>query len=118
MELTKQSPWPLNISDHALVAVRSSDENSETPFVVFLDALYAKHPPDLIISVGAPAAIFIQRHRSSLFPEAPMVLTYVEQRRIRPDILTSNDAVVAVAHNFPEVFENILRLLPDTQSLS
>jgi signal transduction histidine kinase/ABC-type uncharacterized transport system substrate-binding protein len=116
MELTKQSQWPLNISDHALVTARSDDENPEAPFVEFLDALYAKRPPDLIICIGAPAANFIQRHRSKLFPEIPMVLTAVEKRRVRSDSLTANDTVVAVAHDFPAVFENILRLLPDTQT--
>jgi hypothetical protein len=32
-ELLRQSPWRLEISDHSLMFVRFSDENSEIPFV-------------------------------------------------------------------------------------
>ena len=87
-ELTRQSRWLLDIQDHSLVTARSSDENPEVPFAEYLSALYAKQPPDLIICIGAPAANFVQRHRSRLFPAVPMLMTAVEQRRIRFDSLT------------------------------
>ena len=114
-ELTKQSRWPVEINDHPL-AVRSSDVNPELPFVEYLNALYAFQLPDLIVCIGAPAANFVQRHRGSLFPRVPVVFTAVEQRRVRADTLTENDTVVAVAHDFPAVFENMLRVLPDTKT--
>ena len=44
-----------------------------------------------------------------------MIFTAVEQRRIRYSTLTENDTVVAVAHSFFAIFENILRVLPDTK---
>jgi signal transduction histidine kinase len=114
-ELTKRSRWPLEINDHPL-AVRSSDINPELPFVEYLNALYAFQSPDLIVCIGAPAANFVQRHRGSLFPRVPMVLTAIEQRRVRADNLTENDTVVAVAHDFAAVFEDMLRVLPDTKT--
>jgi signal transduction histidine kinase len=117
LELTQQSRWPLDIQDHSLVTARSSDENPEGPFVEYLSALYAKRPPDLIICIGAPAANFVQRHRSRLFPSVPMLMTAVEQRRIRFESLTENDAVVAVRHNFAASFDTILRLLPATKNI-
>ena len=46
-----------------------------------------------------------------------MVFTAVEQRRIRYST-TANDTVVAFAHSFPAVFENILRVLPDTKTVA
>jgi signal transduction histidine kinase len=46
-----------------------------------------------------------------------MVLTAVEQRRIRFASLSDNDAVVAVAHDFPLSFETILRVLPGTKRI-
>ncbi len=116
-ELSRQSRWPLNISDHPLVAARSIDKNPEVPFVEYLNALGAQRQHDLIIAIGAPAADFVQRHRGELFPQTPIILTAVEQRRVRSDDLTANDAVVAVAHDYAAVFENILRLLPDTQTI-
>jgi hypothetical protein len=116
-ELARQTRWPLDILDHSLMTARSSDENPEGPFVDYLIALYAKRPPNLIICIGAPAANFVQRHRSRLFPAMPMLMTAVEQRRIRSESLTGNDAVVAVKHDFTASFETILRVLPQTRNI-
>jgi ABC-type uncharacterized transport system substrate-binding protein len=117
-ELDQQSRWPLEISDHSLLTGGSSDEDSEPPFVEYLRALHTKRPLDLIVSLGAPAVAFVQRHRQDLFAATPMVFTAVEQRRIQYSTLTENDTVVAVANSFPAVFENILRVLPDTKTVA
>ena len=116
-ELFRQSPWPLDIKDQLLATARSSDENPEPPFIDYLNALEVKHSPDLIICIGAPAVNFIQRHRDHLFPATPMILTAVENRRVRYDSLTKNDTVIPVAHNYQAVFDNILRLLPNTKQV-
>ena len=97
---------------------RSGDQDSEAAFVEYVRALYAKRPLDLIVTVGAPAVAFVQRHRQQLFVTTPMVFTAVEQRRIRYSTLTENDTVVAIAHSFRAVFENILRVLPDTKTVA
>jgi hypothetical protein len=117
-ELHRQSPWPLEITDHSLLTARSSDEDPEAPFVEYLRALHVKRPLDLIVSLGAPAAAFVQRHRQQLFATTPMVFTAIEQRRVRYSTLTANDTVVAIAHSFPAIFENILRVLPDTKTVA
>ena len=117
-ELDRQSPWPLEITEHSLMSARSSDENPEAPFVEYLRALHATRPLDLIVSLGAPAVAFVQRHRQQLFADTSMVFTAVEQRRVQYSNLTPNDTVVAVAHSFPAVFENILRVLPETKTVA
>jgi signal transduction histidine kinase len=117
-ELGRQSPWPIDIIDHSLVTARSSDEDPEKPFVEYLRALFARRLPDLIISIGAPAAAFVQRNRQQLFADTPMVFTAVEQRRVQFSRLTANDAVVAVRINYLASFENILSVLPDTKNIT
>ena len=117
-ELDRQSPWPLDVQEHSLVAARSADPNPEPPFVEYLRALYGAQQPDLIIVVGAPAANFIQRHRKDLFATAPMVFTTVEQRRVRMSELTEYDTVVAVIHDFRFLFESFLRIAPDTKTVA
>ena len=92
-ELEKQSSWPLDVQEHALVAARSSDPNPEAPFVAYLKALHSEHPPDLIVSIGSPAAAFIQSYRQQLFPTTPVLITALEQRRVQSPSLTENDAV-------------------------
>ena len=116
-ELQRQSPWALDLVDQSLVAARFPDEDPEVPFVEYLRVLYAKHPLDLIVSIGAPAAAFVQRHRPNLFAETPMVFTAVERRRVDYSALTDKDAVVAVTINYFAAFESILRVLPDTKSV-
>lgn len=116
-ELVRRSPWHLSLYEHSLYTVRLDDKAPETPFVNYLRDLYAKHPPDLIVSIGAPAAGFVQRYRHQLFPITPMVLAAVEERRIQRMDLTANDAVVAVSLNFARVVENIVQVLPETRTL-
>jgi signal transduction histidine kinase len=117
-ELERQSPWPLDLYEYSLVSARSSDENPEIPFVAYLSAVFSKHQPDLIVSIGAPAAAFVQRHRRQLFPAAPMLLTVVDQRRVQYSVLTENDAVAAVSIDYSRAIENILRVLPDTKTVA
>ena len=117
-ELDRQSPWPLDITEHPLLAARSGEESPEAAFAEYLRALYTGRPLDLIVSFGAPAVAFVQRYRKQLFATTPMVFTAVEQRRVQYSILTPNDTVVAVAHSFPAIFENILRVLPDTTTVA
>ena len=117
-ELERQSPWPLEITEHPLLAARPGKGSPEAAFAEYLRALYTERPLDLIVSFGAPAVAFVQRYRQQLFATTPMVFTAVEQRRVQYSTLTPNDTVVAVAHSFPAIFENILRVLPGTTTLA
>jgi signal transduction histidine kinase len=116
-ELDRQSPWPLDITEHSLVTARSPDEDPEVPFVEYLRAIFAKRSPDLIVSIGAPAAAFVQRRRQQLFANTPMVFTAVDQRRVQYSNLTANDAVVPLWINYLSAVENILQVLPDTKDV-
>jgi len=118
LELERQSPWSLDIQEHALVTARTSEDNPEFAFVEYLRALHSNRKPDLIISIGAPAAEFVQRHRALLFPNAPMVLTAVDQRRVQYSVLGPNDTVVAVAIDYAAAINNILQVLPDTNHIA
>jgi hypothetical protein len=117
-ELDRQSPHPLDVQEHSLVAARAGDVDSETPFLGYLRALYSGHPPDLIIGVGAPAASFIQRNREQLFPATPVLFTTIEARRVEHSSMTDNDTVVAVTHRFLFLFESFLKISPETKTIA
>jgi hypothetical protein len=108
-ELDRQSLWILDVQEHSLISARSTDSGADLPFVEYLRSLYMDSPPDLIVVIGAPAALFIQRYRAQLFPATPMLITAVEQRRVQFSNLTENDTVVAVRHDFRFLFESFLR---------
>ena len=117
-ELDRQSPWPIDVQEHSLVAARSTDAASEAPFLQYLQSLYAGHPPDLVIGVGAPAASFIQRNRERLFPATPVLFTTIEARRVQYSLMTDNDTVVAVTHRFLVLFESFLKISPQTKTIA
>jgi signal transduction histidine kinase len=117
-ELDRQSPWPVDVQEHSLVAARSPDANPEAPFLEYLRALYAGQPPDLMIGVGAPATSFIQRHRRELFPGVPALFTTLEARRVQYSAMTDNDTVVAVIHRFLVLFESFLKISPETKTIA
>src|SRR6266436_3803801 len=114
-ELDRQSRWPVDVQEHSLVSARSGDPRADALFLDYIRALYAGAPPDLIISVGAPSAGFLQRHRRDLFPTTPILFTVLEQRRVQYQGLTENDTVVAVRHDFRVLFDSFLRISPDTK---
>ncbi len=117
-ELNRQSPWPLDIQEQSLVTARDGDDPSEPKFVEYLGGLYARRPPDLIVAIGAPMARFVQRHRTDLFPTTPMLLAAIEVRRVDPSTLSEQDAMVGVRTDQVALFENILRLLPETKTIA
>ncbi|MGY8630890.1 HAMP domain-containing sensor histidine kinase [Bradyrhizobium sp. 14AA] len=117
-ELERQSPWPLDIQEHALLTARFNNPGPEAPFVEYLQSLYQGALPDIVLSIGAPAARFAQRYRARLFPDTPMILSAVENRLIDRADLTDNDVVVAIHNDFMAAFGNILQLLPDTRTIA
>jgi signal transduction histidine kinase len=116
--LEKDSPWPLDLHEHTLLTARFNRPGPEAPFVEYLNSLYHDQPPDIIVSVGAPAAAFVQKYRERLFPGTPLVLTVVEDRLISRAGLTDKDTVISVRNDFLTVFESILHVLPDTQTIA
>jgi signal transduction histidine kinase len=117
-ELEQQSPWPLELQEHNLLSARFNNPGPEAPFVEYLRSLYTGRPPDIVVSIGAPAASFVQKYRAQLFPETPTVLTAVEQRLVKQTNLTDRDTVIAVHNDFSAFFDSILQVLPDTQTIA
>jgi signal transduction histidine kinase len=116
-ELERQSPWPLDIVDQSLVSARSGDDKAEQAFIDYLSTLYSTNALDLIVSIGAPAAAFVQRHRAGFFANTPMMFTAVEERRVQFTALTPIDTAVAARIDYRKSIENILRVLPDTRNV-
>ncbi len=76
-----------------------------------------RHNPDLIVTVGGPAAVFARKHRKELFPGTPLLFTSVDQRFLSAAPLGRNEAAVSVSNNFPGLIDDILQLLPRTRQV-
>src|SRR6478609_4228736 len=52
--------------------------------VDYIRSIYANRPaPDLVMTVGGPAAVFARKHSHELFPNAPLLFASVDQRYLR-----------------------------------
>ncbi|MGA9894724.1 MAG: ATP-binding protein [Xanthobacteraceae bacterium] len=117
-EVVKKSPEPIDLYEVSLDTARVKGLRDEGPFVEYIRALLAGRKLDLIVPAGAPAAFFMQRHRSELFPAAPMLIVGADLRRIPGATLTDNDTGVLLDLDLPAYLKNILQLLPDTTDVA
>ncbi len=109
---------PLDIYEASLETARFSELEADAgPFVDYLLALFNERPPDLVVTMGAPAARFAQVHRPRLFADTPMLITALEERTVQRDALTPNDAVVPLRLDLPGAMEGMLQLLPETRQV-
>ena len=116
-ELVQQLGEPAECYDVPLESTRFAGAGAEEPLIAYLAALFAGHQPDLVVPLGGPATRFAQKHRQQLFPSTPMLIAGMDQRNVQAVALTTNDAVVAVAHDLPGMVEHILRVLPETTNV-
>ena len=117
-DLAEKSPYPLDPYEVLLEIARFRDGERDEAFAGYLRALFATHPPDLIVTMVSPAARFIQRHRRDLFPSTPVIFAALDARAIKDATLTANDTMVAVSIDLSAIIENILRTLPNTTTLA
>jgi signal transduction histidine kinase len=117
-DLIKKSPEPIDLYEVSLDTARVQGAQDEGPFVEYIRALLAGRKLDLIVPVGAPAAFFMERHRSELFPAAPMMVVGADLRRIPGATLTDNDTAVLLDLDLPAYLKNVMQLLPDTTDVA
>lgn len=117
-ELAQQLPGPIEFHTAALETARADQPQAETAFAEYLRALYAKHPPDLVVPVGAPAAQFVCRHRASLFSQTPLLIGGIDQRLLPTLSLTPSDTAVIAQLDFAACIDIMWQLFPATTNLA
>src|ERR1700730_11068085 len=116
-ELLRQLPEGIDLYETSVVSARSGDVE-EGPFADYVQALFVKRQPDLVVAISSPAISFIQRRREQLFPSVPAVFMGVDQRRISRIDLTPRDALIASDVDLNLIIENILKLLPNVTNIA
>jgi signal transduction histidine kinase len=90
----------------------------EQALVDYIRSMYVdRPPPDLIVTIAGPAAVFARKHRRELFPETPLLFGSVDERYLRGAPLGENESAVAVVNDFPRLIDDILRVLPETRQV-
>jgi signal transduction histidine kinase len=90
---------------------------SDQALVDYIRSMYVDRPPDLIVTVAGPAAVFARKHRRDLFPGTPLLFASVDQRYLRGAPLVDNETAVAADNDFPRLVDEILRVLPETKQV-
>jgi tRNA(Arg) A34 adenosine deaminase TadA len=115
-ELDRQYRQPLEIDEALIGQTISANQSEAASFVDYLRVRLANRQPDLIVSVGAPAANFLQQHKQLLPHDTPMVFAAITQNLV-PAGLTENDTVVMFSFHFVGLFDKILLALPETKNV-
>lgn len=116
-ELAKALPNSIALLETTLDAGREVTKEEEQAFLEYLRARFSSAEPDLVITIGPPAARFYLAHRANLF-SAPLIMAALDERLARGAALRPGDAAVTGKVELPRLFENIFQLLPDTTTIA
>jgi len=108
---------PVNVVQ-VLVGPTGSVGAPKQAVVDYIRSLYANRTaPDLIMTVGGPAAAFAREYRRQLFPGSPLLFASVDQRWLGSAPLGENETAVAVLSDFPQLIDDVLRVRPETRQV-
>lgn len=116
-ELGRRMPESINFVQVSLqpTGFRTIPESST---VAYLRSTFSSNERvDLVITTGAPAALFVERHRRELFRDTPILHTIVDQRFLRGVPPLVNATTIAVKNDMLGAVANVMQLLPDTRRL-
>ena len=116
-ELALRSRTPVIFMEAALDATRALGPAEEAAFGAYLKARYSDPRPDLVVSVGGSAAMYLLAHRDRDFPGVPMLLSVVDARFAQRARMRPGDAMAATNVDPDQVFGNILYLRPGTRTV-
>jgi signal transduction histidine kinase len=111
-----QDEWERPLDIYELSLTTALVGQGERDFANYLHTLFSDRRPDIILTIGAPAASFALQFRQSLFPATPVLLVTADQQLLHS--LSANDAAVPLNIDFAGSIENILRVLPDTTNIA
>jgi len=117
-DLAHRSADPITFFEANFDFRRPVGNGIERSFLDYLRTRFDDAQPDVVVTIGPMAARFYLRHRSDLFPNAPMVMGALDARFVQRNELRKTDAVVAGQVDLPARVNNILRVLPETQTIA
>src|SRR5262245_31450985 len=81
-ELARLYPQPVEFIEASLEMARFEGTEKDGPLLDFLTAVFRERAPDLLVPIGAPAALFCHRHRDTLFPKTQLLVVGADKRRL------------------------------------
>ena len=117
VELDQRAERPVNVIQ-VVVGPTGFVRASEQAVVDYIRSTFVDRPkPDLLMTIGGPAALFARTYRPLLFPDTPLLYAAVDRRYLGDAPLGDNETAVGVDNQFSRIIESILQLLPQTKQV-
>ena len=117
-ELVEKMGERVDLDEVSLDMARYSDSTLQEALVEYLQKRQSHWQPDLVVPIGAPAGAFVAQYRDRLFPEASILYTGMDRRRLPPDALEKKAAFVGENFDAPGFIEDILQIAPATKNIA
>jgi PAS domain S-box-containing protein len=117
-ELVEKMGERVDLDEVSLDMARYADPNLQEALVEYLQKRQAHWQPDLVVPIGSPAGVFVEKYRDRLFPETPVLYTGMDRRRLAPDALKKNAAFIGENFDLPGFIEDILQIAPATKNIA
>ena len=115
--LAAGSPVPVDLQEISLEAALGPEGRDEDLLVRYLASLDAQRRFGLVVSIGGPAARFVQRHRGQVFSATPMLFAGADRRHLQAEALTPADSAVAIQLDLGGAFAGMLQLFPEADEV-
>ena len=117
VELDQRAEKPVNVVQ-VVVGPTGFVRASEQAVVDYIRSTFIDRPtPDLIMTVGGPAAVFARKYRQQLFPDTPLLLAAIDRQYLGDAPLGDKEIAVGVDNQFSRTIDTILQLLPQTKQV-
>lgn len=116
-ELVKRAGERVDLDEVYLDHTHYGEAEMEEALVQYLEKRQARRPPDLVVPIGSPAGIFIEKHRARLFPKTPALYSGMDRRRLGESALRNNAAFVGESFDARGFIDDMLQLAPDTTNI-
>ena len=116
-ELVEKMGERVDLDEVSLDMARYADRDMQEAIVDYLQKRQRKWQPDLVVPIGAPAAIFVAKYRDQLFPETPIVYASADRRLLPAGALEKNAAYVGQVYEISGLLEDMLQVAPATKNI-
>ena len=116
--LVEKMGEPVDLDEVSLDMARYADREAQEGIVDYLRTRQAKWQPDLVVPIGAPAAIFVAEYRDRVFPKTPILYTSLDRRLLPAGALEKNAAYIGEIFEIPGLIEDMLQVAPGTKNIA
>ncbi|MCL4807595.1 MAG: ATPase [Thermoanaerobaculia bacterium] len=115
-EIARRCGHPIEFF-HVSLQAHGSEPRDEQPVADYVEALCSRRVPDLVVTIGGPAARFFTRYRERFGPSTPVVHGGADPRWLEGVRLSPQETAVVSRVDLRARMENVLLARPRTREV-